>query len=246
MRIDPIFSPNITWLPEQLVRSGRNVYAVCNASTSGNALLRWKFTAASSKGEAISVMHMPLKVDPGNKGIISDSQLSVLCRSVPSNVTMFSVDYDTLFYSSAEHDGAIVSLQQVALIVCDTSMPQEGYYSCAPSDHEEEFQELQLSLIPEPESPKQLSDNTGAIAGVVVIAVLIIVVMVGILYWGVRRYRQLKYEAMQMRPMDIPLTATQLTHAINQAFSSYSPIGSPTYDQFTFARENLTLLEVIG
>ena len=180
-------------------------------------------------------------------------QISDLCKEFGPRLdeenVAFSVNYapDRLLqFNSGEYDGALVQRQLLLLVMCNVGRDQIGTYTCiAPANGNTARREQSMDVtVFARETLGSTQVNQGAIIAMTIVALVIIVVIFLLICFGVRRYRQLKYEAMQMRPMSIPLT--QLTNAINHAFASFSPIGSPMYDKFEFQRENLMMLEVIG
>ena len=240
--------------------SGENGYVVCNATYSVNfdTTLHWKIQHTEKSVLAINPINNNTIVTEGENFAadpvsLSPSQLSGLCQEfgpqLEEGMVAFSINYaptQLLQFNSEEYNRALVQRQLLVLVMCNVGLDQIGTYTCiAPGSSVSQEQSMDVSVYAQ-NTGRRSQVDTGAISAVVVVALVIIVVIFLLIYFGVRRYRQLKYEAMQMRPMSIPLAATQLTNAINQAFASFSPIGSPMYDKFEFPRENLMLLEVIG
>ena len=238
------------------ISSGEKGYVVCSATTTAdlNDALHWEFLNSPKSVLAIDSVAVADISEPIPSNIsISDEVLDDLCSKyagmLGAEYVAFSINYmnETLLLPRA-NDRALVQRHFLVLVVCDAGSEQTGTYSCvAPMNDVSDREERNMDLVVEGRRKSSgFSINPGGIAGVVLSALVIIAIMILLLMWGIRRYRLLKYEAMQMRPMSIPLAATQLTNAINHAFSSFSPIGSPMYDKFEFPRENLMLLEVIG
>ena len=239
---------------EKTLLAQENGYVVCNSTHAVNldTQLHWFVHKENDKIRHITNETITTTFDPNTNITISDRVLKQLCSDYRQDDFLgFSMDYApnrTLYVNSEAHDNAYVQRRYLVLVLCEVSTQHVAIYSCiSPATDGTVRREASMQLrVVEVGSGGGLRVDTGAIAGVIVAAFVIVVAMVILLVWGVRRYRLLKYEAMQMRPMSIPLAATQLTNAINQAFSSFSPIGSPMYDKFEFPRENLVLLEVIG
>jgi hypothetical protein len=236
--------------------SGENGYRVCNATYSINfeTNLHWKIQ--HTEKSVLSTNHTvvgegeDLASDPVD---LPAQQISDLCKEFGPRLdeenVAFSVNYapDRLLqFNSGEYDGALVQRQLLLLVMCNVGRDQIGTYTCiAPANGNTARREQSMDVtVFARETLGSTQVNQGAIIAMTIVALVIIVVIFLLICFGVRRYRQLKYEAMQMRPMSIPLT--QLTNAINHAFASFSPIGSPMYDKFEFQRENLMMLEVIG
>ena len=238
-----------------------NGYIICSAiHTIGvETLLRWEPLGDDKKSvrsitnttvlESV-LTSLPDELDLSSGDVyISQSELDDLCsdfdRFIDSTTVAVSLDYapNELLYVQ-DQDGALVQQRFFVLLLCNVGEDQGGLYNCmAPATRQEQDIEVKVNY---PSSPEPIVVNGGAIAGVVVAALVIIIMMIVLVIFGIRRYRLLKYEAMHMRPMTIPLAVTQLTNAINHTFSTMSPIGSPMYNKFEFPRENLVLLEVIG
>ena len=264
---------NVEELENTRLISEENGYAVCNATYSINfdANIHWKIQHTEklvfstnhtivAEDDAI-VAEDDAIVAEGEESLafspvdLSAQQLSDLCQDFGSQVdeenVAFSVNYaphQLLQFNSEEYDGALVQRQFLVLVMCNVGRDQIGTYTCiASAEGFTTRREVSMDVsVFARETGRSTTVNIGAIIAVVIVAIVIIVVIFLLIYFGARRYRQLKYEAMQMRPMSIPLAATQLTNAINHAFASFSPIGSPMYDKFEFPRDNLMLLEVIG
>ena len=239
--------------------SEENEYIVCNATHTINfdARLNWMIQHGRK-----SVLTVNATVMKGGENLASSpvsltkDQLRDLCSWYgpppdEEDVVGFSLDYAPdapLRFNGEEHDGALVQRQFLVLVLCNIGIQQIGTYTCiAPGNENTARREQSMDVkVSVPRSTSGTRVDVGAIGGVAAVGVVIILIIILLVYFGIRRYRQLKYEAMQMRPMSSPLAATQLANAINHAFSSFSPIGSPMYDKFEFSRENLMLLEVIG
>ena len=243
-----------------------NSYLVCKANHTidFDSGLHWEFKQPGRSVITLSTNVTVIQSAPSDANLttdpveIPDETLRELCSQYRAMLDdkniAFSLNYapdNLLRYNSMEegHEHALVQRRLLVLVMCNVGNQQSGIYSCIapPQGNVRSAEEsLNVNVLPQssPHTPTQV--DVGPIIGVVVTAVIIIVVIIFIVFFGIRRYRQLKYEAMQMRPMSIPLAATQLTNAINHAFASFSPIGSPMYDKLEFPRENLMLLEVIG
>ena len=244
--------PSLTSIPPE-----SNGYVVCSATTTvnPNTTVHWEFLNSRTKS-VLEVQSTIVDTSGGPVSSISISEMVLveLCSNytemLDENHITFSINYaprESLVVHSndPEHENAFVQRHFLVLVICGASSRHSGTYACvAPKTGGNQDEKHTTLDIRRPSKSK--GADAGAITGVVVSAVVIVIVMILLALWGVRRYRLLKYEAMQMRPMSIPLAATQLTNAINQAFSSFSPIGSPMYDKFEFPRENLMFLEVIG
>ena len=251
---------------------GENGYVICNATHSVEPApsLHWEIANSDASDKPILYIRpteatVVANVNRSSLSNISigDDELNELCNNYTERLgnkyVAFSIDFapnSALHENSKEHDNAVIQRRYLVLMLCNVTKEQEGTYSCvapAVSGSTKRGEIMDVVVKGKTTMPTVIGGNNnnnktnpGAIAGVVVAALTILVLMVLLLLWGVRRYRLLKYEAMQMRPMTIPLAATQLTNAINHAFASFSPIGSPMYDKFEFPKENLVFLEVIG
>ena len=253
------------------VQHGSNGFVVCNATTTGDVRLAWEvYIEDSSDTERLLVYRNDSRVfenstvlgaNSTNNQLISRAMLDRICAdstfstsAMVNSSTMlsqrfvaFSLSYPPgrRLFSRLVDGGALVVQQQLLLVICGASRLHDHTYACsAQGVSKVDSMYMKLDVLPE-SGGSSGGANVGAIIGLSVAGIICLVFIVLLGLWAHRRYRQLKYEAMQMRPVDIPLSLTQLTHAVNQAYT-LSPIGSPTYDQFDFPRQNLTLLEVIG
>ena len=252
-------------LVEEELYTGENGYVICNATHSVEPApqLRWENQFSKPEKSILPIEPTEATVVANvNKSSLGDifighAELNSLCRNYKERLgnryVAFSIDFapnKALQENSKDHDNAVIQRRYLVLVLCNVTKAQEGTYTCiAPAipDYVKSEQIVDVAVRnPTVISGNSVRTNPGAIAGVVVAALIIVCMMVLLVLWGIRRYHLLKYEAMQMRPMTIPLAATQLTNAINHAFASFSPIGSPMYDKFEFPRENLVFLEVIG
>ena len=253
---------------EELVKeelfTGENGYVICNATHSVEPAPQLRWENQFSKPEKSILRIEPTEatvVANVNRSSLGDisigrDELNSLCLNYTGRLgnryVAFSIDFapsKALQENSKDHDNAVIQRRYLVLVLCNVTKAQEGTYTCIAPAVSEYVKSEQIVDVAVRNPTVVLGDartNPGAIVGVVIAALVIVCMMVLLVFWGVRRYRLLKYEAMQMRPMTIPLAATQLTNAINHAFASFSPIGSPMYDKFEFPRENLVFLEVIG
>ena len=244
--------------------SDQNNYVVCNATHSIDPEINMYW----EKWDDNEVTILPLTnttvvQDVDDSGAITledgdfyipSSRIDSLCLEyghlINSSTIALSLDYaplESLYFRSEEEDLALVQQRYLVLLLCNVGENQGGVFKCIirpPSGRRLE-QSMEVS-VRYPDTTPKIVVESGAIAGVVISALVIIAVMIVLVVCGVRRYHQLKYEALHMRPMSIPLPVTQLATAINHTFATMSPIGSPMYNKFEFPRENLILLEVIG
>ena len=114
---------------------------LCNATTSGNANLEWKWRRNGAT--------LPIPISNcSSSSIISGAPLSDTCERC-SPVSMFSipVGHTEIHYYTTDNEATVV-LQQLELILCNVQANISGAYACIASDSTRESAHLEIESSP--------------------------------------------------------------------------------------------------
>ena len=199
---------------------------LCNASTSRNASLEWRWLKNGAT--------LPIPISNcSSSSITSGAPLSGICEQC-SPASMFSIPVGRHYTTYNE---ATIVLQQLELILCDVQANISGAYFCIASDSLRESPPLKISVDGVP-----TSDNSNIITiaiAVPLIVVLTVVLATLILAFGCWRYRSFKSEALPMSPIQsFPLHSFTNPALLLQMASVEDPL--------EFPRDRLTFVRVVG
>lgn len=213
-----------------MLNESSNARFLCNASTSRNASLEWRWLRNGAT--------LPIPISNcSSSSITSGAPPSGTCEQCsPASMFSIPVGHTEIRHYTADNEATIV-LQQLELILCDVQANISGAYFCTASDSSRESPPLKISVDGVP-----TSDNSNIITiaiAVPLIVVLTVVLATLILAFGCWRYRSFKSEALPMSPIQsFPLHSFTNPALLLQMASIEDPL--------EFPRDRLTFVRVVG
>ena len=234
----PIIYPQPFTEGTQTILQGDNSHFVCNATTSVVAVLTWRRInpPISSYENIIYIPHdghsFPSKLDPVS--------LSEICTSysvgLPSLIAI-SLEERVIASTQPSLNGALVRVQSVALVFCNTDNSLSGSYKCYSSDFETSA--LVLNVYSSTSDPTLIIVSVG-----VVIMIFVIIFIVFLVVKACLKYRSIKYGPQPMWPEE-PNSPLVLLDVINPGYRPVSVTGEEE-DRYEFPRDRLQLGAILG
>ena len=131
---------------------------LCNATTSGNANLEWRWRRNGAT--------LPIPISNcSSSSIISGAPLSDICEQCsPASMFSIPVGRTEIRYYTTDNEATVV-LQQLELILCNVQANISGAYACIASDSSQESAHLEIESSPTPGN----SNTTNAVPLIVVL-----------------------------------------------------------------------------